>query len=126
MQTIGANHMGDIAMVDDVCIECGRPLDGDDEDLCEGCLRDLDDTMKQRFKPHLTEDRDGKRLAKSRRPKHKPTPERDKLIPVPKPMEPGGTPDRGALGGRRQPPGGRRQPPGGRRPPTYERSHERR
>lgn len=75
--------MGDITMADDVCIECGRPLDGDDDDLCVSCLRDLDNAIRQKFKPNLTEDRDGKRLAKSKRPKRKPTPERDRIIPEP-------------------------------------------
>ena len=73
--------MGNTNMVDELCIECGRPLD--DDDLCEACLREVEVVMEQRFRPHLIDDRDGKRLAKSRRPKHKPTPDNVRAIPIP-------------------------------------------
>ena len=70
-------------MIDDLCIECGRPLDDDDDDLCVICLRDQNEAIRQRLRPHLSDDKDGKRLAKARRPKHKPIPEREADLPVP-------------------------------------------
>ena len=96
-------------MVDDLCIESGRPLDGDDADLCVECLREQDDAIRQKLRPHQPDDRDGKRLAKSKRPKHKPTPERE--IPPPPPPRPT-RPERD-MGGRR--PSDRPKYPAGRR-----------
>jgi hypothetical protein len=75
--------MGDMNMIEDVCVECGRLLDGDDDDLCVSCIQDIEEAVRQRFRQHLEDDRDGKRLDKSKRPKHKPTPEREKPIPMP-------------------------------------------
>ena len=96
-------------MVDDLCIECGRPLDGDDDDLCTVCLRDQDEVIRQKLRPHLVDDRDGKRLAKAKRPKHKPIPEREANLPVPPKSPP---PERQRPTGQR--PASRPQQSGGR------------
>jgi hypothetical protein len=93
-----SREMIDRNMVDELCIECGRPLDGDDDDdLCVDCLREQDDAIRQRLRPHEIDHRDGKRLAKSKRPKHKPTSERDKPLPTPteRPIRPTNPPSGG-------------------------------
>ena len=63
-------HMAITTPLDDVCTECGRPLDGD-EDLCADCQREMDKEIMRKRRPHINVDRDGKRLTKSKRPKRK-------------------------------------------------------
>jgi len=75
--------MTDMILAEYACTQCGRPIDGDDDDLCEFCLHELEEVIQHRFRPRDTSDRDGKRLEKARRPKHKPGSERDRMLPEP-------------------------------------------
>lgn len=54
------------------CLECGRPIDEDDDGICSTCLDD--GSMAKHLLHRFGQTDDGKRLSKRRRPKgHRPS-----------------------------------------------------
>lgn len=55
-----------------VCIECGRPIDEEDDGICSICVED--GLRSKHSRRHFGRGDDGKRLPKNKRPRgHRPT-----------------------------------------------------
>ena len=62
------------------CLECGRPIEEDDDGICSICLVD---GWRVSHPHHLEQPDDGKRLSRRRRPKgHRPNPSKRSLEAV--------------------------------------------
>ena len=69
-----------------VCMECGRPIEEDDDGICSACV---DEGLRSKHsRRHFGRGDDGKRLPKSKRPRgHRPTSSKRSIESTPKRAE---------------------------------------